>query len=113
VRAGMQRIRVVPNPFILSGAAGEHVLFTNMPARGRLRIFSLAGQFLNEINWQEGDLSRSAAGAQSGIQGDLVYDLRTHETLPIASGLYLYVVDALDGEGRTVGRRTGKFVVVR
>ena len=113
IRAGLARIRVVPNPYIMvspytTGSEAHRLLFTHMPPRGVLRIYSVSGQFIQQITWDETDLSSS---------GDLAWDLRTREGNNMAAGLYIYVIHATQpnatGGETTTGTRTGKFVVIR
>jgi hypothetical protein len=105
-------IRVVPNPYVVfsqyqDNATDGRLLFTNLPPRGALRIYTVSGQFVQQIEWTEDDL----AGA-----GDLFYDLKSREGIDIASGLYLWVVTApsnpTDANSAPV-RARGKFVVIR
>lgn len=105
IRAGLAAIRAVPNPYImLSQYAGNRLLFTHMPPRGVMRIYSVSGQFIQQITWDETDLSSS---------GDLGWDLRTREGNNLAAGLYIFLIHARDANNRTIGTRTGKFVVIR
>jgi len=117
VRDALANVRVVPNPYLVTSLTDDgptrRIMFTGLPASGRIRIFSLSGQFLQELRWNEGDLSRPGAGAQLSAQGDLYYNLRTLEGNLLASGLYLYVVEALDADGKVIGRKQGKFVIVQ
>jgi hypothetical protein len=108
----LSNVLVVPNPFVFqsqfdeigNGRRGEpRVLFTNVPARGTLRVFSLSGQFLQQLSWTESDLNGT---------GDLPYNLRTREGTDLASGLYIFVITAENGSGGTQYAR-GKFVVIR
>jgi len=107
IRAGLRNVRVVPNPYLVTSSLDTNtqnrIAFTGLPPRGRVRIYSLAGQFLQEITWSEGDLQ----------DGDLLWDMRTFEGNLVASGLYLYVVHALDANGGTIGQARGKFVIIR
>jgi len=110
--ADLSNVLVVPNPFVFqsefdeigNGRRGEpRVLFTNVPARGTLRVFSLSGQFLQQLSWTEADLNST---------GDLPYNLRTREGTDLASGLYIFVITAENGSsGKQFAR--GKFVVIR
>jgi len=105
VRSGLGAVRVVPNPYVmLSQYPGNVLLFTHMPPRGVIRIYTVAGQFVQQITWDENDL---------GADGDLSWNLRTREGNLLAAGLYLYVLTATDATGGTVGTRTDKFVVIR
>ena len=80
-----------------------------MPAEGTLRIFSVSGQFLQELKWGPKDLQLAGNDAP---YGDLQYNLRTREGLELGSGLYLYVLTATGNNG---GNQTqsGKFVIIR
>lgn len=104
VRAGLAAIRVVPNPFIMVSQYADRILFTHMPPRGVLRIYSVSGQFIQQVTWEEANLRRN---------GDLAWDLRTREGNNMAAGLYIFVIHARDANGATIGTRTGKFVVIR
>jgi hypothetical protein len=105
VRAGLAAIRVVPNPYIMvSQYANNTLLFTHVPPRGVLRVYTITGQFAQQLTWVEADL---------GPSGDLAWDLRTREGNLMASGLYIYVLHARDANDLTIGTRTGKFVVIR
>jgi hypothetical protein len=108
----LKNVLVVPNPFIFqsqfdeigNGRRGEaRVLFTNVPARGTLRVFSVSGQFLQQLSWTEADLNAT---------GDLPYNLQTREGTELASGLYIFVITAENGSGGKQYAR-GKFVVIR
>lgn len=105
-------VRVVPNPFVIfsqyqSSVAQSRVLFTNLPPRGVLRLYTAAGQFVQQISWNPADL----LGA-----GDLFYDLKSREGIDIATGLYFWVLtapsDPSNPDSRPIQAR-GKFVVIR
>jgi len=105
IRAGLAAIRVVPNPYVmLSQFAGNVLLFSHMPPRGYIRIYTVAGQFVQQISWTEENL---------GSDGDLGWNLRTREGNLLGGGLYIYVLTATDATGATIGTRTDKFVVIR
>jgi hypothetical protein len=114
VRAGLAAIRVVPNPYIMvtqyscrastGGTQNNCLYFTHMPPRGVLRVYTVTGQFVQQITWDEADLTSA---------GDLAWDLRTREGNLMAAGLYVFLIRARDASDRTIGTRTGKFVVIR
>ena len=115
-RASLNKVRVVPNPYVVqslydevngAGAGDPRLMFTGLPARGTLRIYSVSGQFLQQLTWTAGDLE-----GETGTSGDLKWNMRTREGTLIASGLYIYVLTAHDVEGKQVTGR-GKFVVIR
>jgi hypothetical protein len=109
----LSKIRVVPNPFVVQSQYNEldavrtgtpRLVFAGVPSTGTLRIYSLSGQFLQQLTWQPGDLLPGS--------GDLPWDLRTREGTLISSGLYIYVISANDVSGKKQQAR-GKFVVIR
>ncbi len=111
-RAEKSRIRVVPNPYVFqsqfdevsSGRQGiSRILFTNVPETGMLRVYSVSGQFLQQLSWTAADLNGT---------GDLPYNLRSREGTDLASGLYIYVISTKSAAGKPQQVR-GKFVVIR
>ena len=111
-KAQLKQIRVVPNPYVVvsdvdrvtAGRTGDpRVIFTGVPQEGVLRIYSVSGQFLQQLSWTPADLNGT---------GDLAYNLRTREGLDLSSGLYIYVITAKGvNAGSPIAR--GKFVVIR
>jgi hypothetical protein len=110
--SALDLIRVVPNPFVVvsayqTSASEGRVLFTNLPPRGTLRIYTVAGQFTQQITWEPDDLE----GA-----GDLFFNLRTRGGRDMASGLYLWVLNAPSDPSNPDSpplRKAGKFVIIR
>ena len=101
-RVDLSQVHVVPNPYIFASQyerdPGARVLkFTNLPPEGRIRIFDVAGRFIQEINYDADDLKG----------GDLEWDMQTREQLELAYGLYIFVVES-GGQ-----KKMGKFVVIR
>jgi len=103
----LDRISVVPNPYIeaaiweqqpyLKGRGERKIFFINLPARCVVRIYSVNGYLLREITHD---------GMQDA-SGSVFWDLTTSDGLEVASGLYIYHVDA---EG--IGTKVGKFAIV-
>jgi hypothetical protein len=113
-RGALSKVRVVPNPYVVqslydqvdgAGNGEPRLMFTGLPGRGTLRIYSVSGQFLQQLTWTQGDLEGDSSG-------DLKWNLRTREGTIVASGLYIYVLTANDERGKQVTAR-GKFVVIR
>lgn len=104
IRAGLAAVRVVPNPYIAISGFGDNLMFTHMPPRGLIRIYTVAGQFVQQITWTESDL---------GPTGDLVFTPRTREGNEMGPGLYVFVLHAQDAAGADIGTRTDKFVIIR
>ena len=116
-KADLARVSVVPNPYIarsdidqIAGrAAVSRIYFTGVPEQGVLRIYSVSGQYLQEITWTKTDLTYQGNNAPTG---DLPFNLRTREGLDMGSGLYLYVLTATGTSGNGLVQR-GKFVIIR
>ena len=99
----LANVHVVPNPYLFASqyerSTTERVLkFVNLPPQGRIRIFDVAGRFIQELNYTPADLSA----------GDLAWDLSTREGLELSYGLYVFVLETEDGK-----KAMGKFVVIR
>jgi hypothetical protein len=78
-----------------------------VPPRGTLRIYTVAGQLVQQITWEPADLEGD---------GDLFWNLRTHVGDLVASGLYVWVLTApsnpADPASRPI-RARGKLVVIQ
>lgn len=109
-RADLDRVNVVPNPYIGRSAfeynlqEGRRVMFTNLPPTGTIQIFTVAGQFVQQLQWNADDLAGN---------GDLYYDLTTREGNHIASGLYLFVLQTEDPASGSELKRTGRFIIIK
>ncbi len=102
----MDQIKVVPNPYYIradwdQNKYSNHVMFTNLPDKCTIRIFTVSGILIKDI---EHDALSGDPDAQGGSHN---WNLQNKEELKIASGLYVYQVKSEDGEF------VGKFVVVR
>lgn len=96
--AALDRVRVVPNPYIARAAwetvEGERRLeFVNLPATATIRVYTLAGDLVQTL---EHDGS-----------GTYVWNMLTSNGQGIAPGLYFYHVES------EVGERVGKFAVIK
>jgi len=110
--SALKLIGVVPNPYVVysayqTTAAEGRLMFTGLPSQGTLRIYTVAGQFVQQIAWTADDLQGD---------GDLFWNMRTREGIDVASGLYLWVVttnsNPTDPNSAELQAR-GKFVVIR
>lgn len=117
-KADLAKVSVVPNPYIVRGNNDElsgrtlqasRIHFTGVPEEGVLRIYSVSGQWLQELKWTKNDLVYAGNDAPSG---DLPYNLRTREGTELSSGLYFYVLTATGPNGKDQVQR-GKFVIIR
>ncbi len=105
----MARIKVVPNPYVAGNALeprqlfsnerGERrLLFTHLPPRATIRVYTLRGELVDTIKHDGGD----------ALDGTATWDLRSRDNLEIAYGVYLYHVDAPG-----YGVQSGKFAVIK
>jgi hypothetical protein len=104
----LDQIRVVPNPYIASaiwerptlfvtGRGERKILFTHLPARCTVRIYTVAGYLIKTLT------------KDSGLEdGSLAWDLVTDDGMDVAYGLYVFHVQA-DG----IGEHIGKFAVIK
>jgi len=101
----LNKIRVVPNPYVVSSilerqpylrGRGERIIrFINLPSQCTIRIYTVNGDLVNTLE-------------HSGIEdGAVVWDLRTKDGLEVAFGLYVYHVDA-----PRIGEHIGKFSII-
>ncbi len=92
----LDAITTVPNPFYLfndySKSPGVYVVkFHHLPTLCTISIYNLAGELVKTI--EKNDASTAIAD----------WDVLTDNGLPVASGIYVYVVDA-PGYGQKVGK---------
>jgi 5-hydroxyisourate hydrolase-like protein (transthyretin family) len=104
----LNRIDVVPNPYISAtraerrtlystGRGDRRIQFIRLPAQCTIRIFTIAGQLVKTLRKES-----------TSTDGSLAWDLVTEDGMDIAFGLYLYHVDAPG-----VGEHIGKFAVIK
>jgi len=87
--ADLSRITVVPNPYIAASEVFRdrglrRILFTNMPPRATLRIYTVSGNLVRIIEHTDGS-------------GTVEWDVRTRFDLLAASGIYYWHVTTPDG----------------
>ncbi len=105
----MDKIRVVPNPYVATNAMETSVanwylnqrrslMFTNLPARCNIKIFTVSGIFVDEIVVNN--------AADDGIAH---WNLLSQEGLDVAAGIYIYYIKAED----TGTEKMGKFAIIK
>jgi hypothetical protein len=109
-QAQLDRVKVVPNPYvaaaawedplpptITSGRGERRVDFIHVPADSRIRIYNARGELVRELRHD------------SGIgDGTVSWDLRSREDLDVAYGVYFYHLDAPG-----IGETTGKIAIIK
>ncbi|MGD8782200.1 MAG: hypothetical protein PVH88_24945 [Ignavibacteria bacterium] len=107
-KVDMDKIRVVPNPYIVSNAweptnpysngRGDRELhFTHLPAKCTIKIFNVRGQLIKTI-YHESSIDN----------GTEIWNMLSKDNLEISYGIYIYHVEA-DG----IGEKIGKFVIIK
>jgi hypothetical protein len=124
---GSRKVAVFPNPYKVEAQwdAGrlvrDHYLwFANLPERCTIRIYTLSGDLVRKVDFDgatyRGESARGlfSPSADAGIDPPTLsgsvfaWDLISDRGQAVASGLYLYAVEA---EGQDVQR--GKFLIVK
>ncbi|HUI29373.1 MAG TPA: hypothetical protein VLX91_04080 [Candidatus Acidoferrales bacterium] len=107
-KAEMGKIRVVPNPYIVTNSWEPHNVysngrgtrelhFTHLPQKCTIDIFDVRGQLIKTIHHN--------APMDDGTE---VWNMLSKDNLEIAYGIYIYYIDAPG-----VGRKIDKFVVIK
>jgi len=110
-KSDLGKVKVVPNPYVVSNPyepaitpanhQQQHELhFTHIPVPCTLRIFTISGQLVREIN--------IAKGNPRLFGGTYVWDMLTKDHLELSYGVYIYHIDAPG-----VGQKAGKFAVIK
>ena len=92
----LDKIKAVPNPYYLSSTYDNNLnnrrmKFTNLPAKCSITIYNLAGSFVTRIEKNDANTSETT------------WDLNNDANVPVASGIYIYVVEA-PGFGQKIGK---------
>ena len=101
----LENIKVVPNPYIVRNTWErsndyQQIQFINLPEQCTIRIYTLAGDHVRTIEHDEAE--------NSDRPGWEWWDLLTHNNQQIASGVYIFHIDAPE-----VGEYIGKFAIVK
>jgi len=96
----LKKIRAVPDPYIVSNEYetsqfGKRLMFNHLPKECTILIYTLAGDFVDEIYHNDS-------------RGFDFWDIRTYNDQYIAYGLYVFVVKLPDGQ-----QHVGKFLVIK
>jgi hypothetical protein len=96
----LNKIRTVPDPYIVSNEFessqfGKRLMFNNLPNECKISIFTVAGDFVDEVN-------------HNNSKGHEFWDMRTYNDQYISYGLYVFVVTLPDDQ-----QHIGKFLVIK
>ncbi len=85
-RGDMEKIRAVPNPYLgfnvlESSSANRFITFRRLPEVCTIKIYTLNGDLVRKIE-------------KNNTVSDQQWNLRTFEDVPVASGMYIALIDA-------------------
>ncbi|MFA7228409.1 MAG: hypothetical protein WC061_05180, partial [Melioribacteraceae bacterium] len=105
----LDRIKVVPNPYVVthdaeqrllsfqtSGRGEREIRFTYIPPGSKISIFTVRGELVKTLYHD------------NLYVGDVYWNLRTEENIEVAYGVYVFVVDA-----QNIGTKIGKFALIK
>ena len=105
----LPKVRVVPNPYvtasafelplppaITSGRGERKIDFIHLPPNATVKIFTSRGDYVQTLR-HDGNIE----------DGTVSWNLKTHENLDVAYGIYFYVVES------PVGNTTGKIAIIK
>lgn len=113
-------VTVYPNPYRVNaqwdglGQRDRLIWFRNLPATSTIRIYTLSGDLIEEIehigdSYSGGDITRLPSGNTVLSGGEHPWDLITKHDEPIATGMYVFSVE--DQSNNQV--QVGKFLVIK
>ncbi|OGR96107.1 MAG: hypothetical protein A2016_09360 [Elusimicrobia bacterium GWF2_62_30] len=101
VTGALADVFAYPNPYrpgsggnFDSTVFGEGIVFESLPARSKIKIYSLAGALVAEVSDDDGD-------------GRCLWNARNKDGSRAASGVYLYVVSS------DAGKKKGRIAIIR
>ena len=109
LKTGMDKIKVVPNPYVMTNMMETQVsnpylnqrrrlMFTHIPANCSIKIFTISGILVYEI-----------IVSNEPDNGIIHWDMLTRENLEIAAGMYIYHIESeITGDAKL-----GKFAVIK
>ncbi|MCW9097670.1 MAG: hypothetical protein OQJ93_09800, partial [Ignavibacteriaceae bacterium] len=108
-RDELNKIKVVPNPYVVthageqrllssqtSGRGEREVRFTYVPPGSKISIFTVRGELVRTLY------------SENLFVGDVYWNLRSEENIDVAYGIYVYVVDAPN-----IGTKIGKLALIK
>ncbi|MEO8399232.1 MAG: hypothetical protein ABI550_05370 [Ignavibacteriaceae bacterium] len=108
-KSEMDKIKVVPNPYVVthdaeasllstqtSGRGEREIRFTHIPPNSKISIFTVRGELIRTLTHD------------NLYVGDEYWNLRTDENLDVAYGVYVFVV-----ESPSIGTKIGKFALIK
>ena len=123
IEADLGKIRVVPNPYFVTNRAvtsegTDKIFFTHLPPHCTIRIYTLAGELVRTIEHEShATYHPNVAPDDRSLQGDkggtASFELLNRYNQALASGIYIYHVEARDESDTVVGNKIGRFAIIR
>ena len=105
----VDKVNVFPNPYYGINRTElsrfrRNVTFNHLPPYAKIRIFNRAGTLVRTLIKQDdpGALTQFSA-----------WDLNNETGLPVASGMYIAYVEMQDANGKDLGTKTLKLMIVQ
>lgn len=103
-KEAVKKINVFPNPYYANNSQelnrfDNFVTFTHLPFKAKIRIFSLDGKIVRELD-------------KNTDSQYLQWDLRNHTNLPVASGIYFAHID-MDIDDQNLGTKVLKLFIIQ
>lgn len=108
-KTDLDKIKVVPNPYVVthegepkllstqsSGRGERSIRFTHVPPGSKISIYTVRGEKIKTL--RQDDM----------FNGDVFWNIRTEENLDVAFGVYVFVVDAPG-----IGTKIGKLALIK
>ena len=115
----LDNIRVVPNPYFVTNKSekveGENkIFFMRLPPRCTIRIYTLVGELVREIEHESSVPFNPAERLGQGDKGGTAeFNLLNRYNQALASGVYIYHVEAQDDSNNVIGNKVGRFAIIR
>ncbi len=119
IKEDLARIRVVPNPYFVTNKAenvegSDKIFFKRLPPRCTIRIYTLVGELVREIKHESTDaFNPDERLAQGSKGGTAEFDLLNRYNQALASGVYIFHVEAQDENSEVIGNKVGRFAIIR
>ena len=92
----------------------DKIFFTQLPPRCTVRIYTLAGELVREIEHEHTSPynaeERLAQGDKGGTES---FNLLSYNNQALASGVYIYHVEARDEANAVIGNKVSRFAIIR
>ena len=119
IETDLDNIRVVPNPYFVTNRAenvegANKIFFMRLPPRCTIRIYTLVGELVREIKHDSSQpFDPDERLGQGDKGGTAEFNLLNRYNQALASGVYIYHVEAQDESNTVIGNKVGRFAIIR